>query len=115
MSPQLLAVEVLVRLAQALPELDQRVHLVRLLAHEQVAGPGGQSGAAQLLDLFGQFPVTGFSGRRRMLIRGCGELVRPQPVQLVGDSLQVHGNPFHRICCAVEYPPHCVVMWLLWW
>ncbi|MGW2036152.1 hypothetical protein [Streptomyces sp. NPDC001811] len=95
-SPQLRAVQLAVRAAQLLAEAEQRLDLLRLPAHQQIADPGGQARPPQGADLLGEGLVTGLAGVPGAAVAGGHELLRPQPVQLVGDGVQVHERPSRR-------------------
>ncbi|GHD87206.1 hypothetical protein [Streptomyces naganishii] len=90
--PQLISVQVLVGLTQRLPELEQAVHLVRALAHQQVARPRGQRRPAQAADPPGQLPVTGGPGLLGPRVPYGREVTRREGVQLVDDSVQLHSR-----------------------
>lgn len=96
---QLFAVQLLMRLPQRLTQLQQPLHLVGLLAHQQVTGPRRQRRAAQTTDLLRQLTVTGRAGGLRMLVTGSGEVTRRKAVQLTGNSVQIHpSHPPESIC-----------------
>ncbi|GKQ35324.1 hypothetical protein ALMP_18680, partial [Streptomyces sp. A012304] len=90
---QLRPVEVVVGLAQRLAEPEQRLDLVGPFTDEEVAGPRRPAGAAQLADPVGERAVAGRAGGGHPGGAGGGELLRPQSVQLVGDSVQIHRGP----------------------
>ncbi|MEV0186866.1 hypothetical protein AB0I54_48035 [Streptomyces sp. NPDC050625] len=86
-------------LAQRLTELQQPLHLIGLLTHQQIAGPRPQGRAAQTTDLVGQPTVASSTGGLGTLVAGGGEVTRRKAVQLIHDSVQIHpSHPPDSIC-----------------
>ncbi|WP_244299391.1 hypothetical protein [Streptomyces viridochromogenes] len=91
---QLRAVEVLVGLAQALPQPEQGLDLAGSAADQEVADPGGEAGLAQGADPLGELLVAGGAGGCHGRGAGGGEVLRAQGVQLVHHGVVVHERPF---------------------
>ncbi|SLH89150.1 Uncharacterised protein [Mycobacteroides abscessus subsp. abscessus] len=87
---QLVAGQFPLRLAQCVPEGEQRVHLVGNRPGQQIHRPGGDGGLAQLADGGGELLVARLLGRGDPLGAGGDELGRVDPVQVDGDVFERH-------------------------
>nr|KEP23390.1 hypothetical protein DA06_08985 [Georgenia sp. SUBG003] len=86
---QLGGVEVLLRLAHGLAELEHLLDLVGHVPHHHVGEPGGASRLAQGLDLPGQLGLAVGPGLLRPVVTGPDELARQEPVEVDRGGQQV--------------------------
>ncbi len=88
--PQLLAGELLLRLAHRGAEVQQLVDLLAALADEHVHQPGAPRRPSQALYGGGEAAVAGPHRLGDAGVAGRRELRRSQSVELVGDGVEVH-------------------------
>jgi len=82
----------LLRGPERLGELEQLVHEVRALPHEEVDDPRAGARLPQASDRRGQVAVARRLRRLGPRITRVREVLRQHPVQLVGDLVELVGN-----------------------
>ncbi|CAM5379662.1 hypothetical protein STANM309S_04347 [Streptomyces tanashiensis] len=88
--PQLLGVERPVRLTQPLPQREEALCLLPSFPGEPVRRPRGERGLPQRGDLLRRHPVLRPACLGDVRVACRDELARLQPVQLLGDLLDIH-------------------------
>ena len=106
-APQLVGVELGLRLAQLPAHREQLLHPVAPVPGERVDQPGARRRPAQRLQLAGQVAVAGRAGLAHQLVPGDDEPGRRHEVQLGGDLVglgQTHPHHDARIAPALQSP-----------